>query len=65
MNEFMKGITIIATIFIPMTCFVGVCGVNYKYMPELKWSYGYLLLRLIRLGIALTMLVLFSRMIWF
>jgi len=34
-------------------------------MPELKWCYGYLLLRLIMLGMALTMLVLFRRMIWF
>ena len=37
----MKGLTIIATIFTPLTCFVGICGVSYKYMPELKWSYGY------------------------
>jgi len=65
MNEFMKGPTIIATIFIPLSCFVGICGVNYKYMPELKWCYGYLLLRLIMLDMALTMLVLFRRMIWF
>ena len=60
MNEFMTGLTITATIFIPLTCFVGICGVNYQYMPEVKWSYGYPLLRLIRLGMALTMLVLFS-----
>ena len=60
MNEFMKGLTIIATIFTPLTCFVGICGVSYKYMPELKWSHGYPLLPLIMLGIALTMPVLFS-----
>jgi magnesium transporter len=64
MNEVMKVLTIIATIFIPLTYLVGIYGMNFKYMPELEWSYGYPLLWLIMLGVALTMLVLFRRKKW-
>jgi magnesium transporter len=64
MNEVMKVLTIIATIFIPLTYIVGIYGMNFKYMPELEWSYGYPLLWLIMLGVALTMLVLFRRKKW-
>lgn len=41
MNEIMKMLTIIATIFIPLTFIVGVYGMNFKYMPELEYRYGY------------------------
>jgi len=64
MNEVMKVLTIIATIFIPLTYIVGIYGMNFKVMPELEWSYGYPLLWLIMLGVALTMLVLFRRKKW-
>jgi magnesium transporter len=64
MNEVMKVLTIIATIFIPLTYIVGIYGMNFKYMPELEWPYGYPLLWLIMLGVALTMLVLFRRKKW-
>ena len=64
MNEVMKVLTIIATIFIPLTYIVGIYGMNFKYMPELEWSYGYPLLWLIMLGVAVTMLVLFRRKKW-
>jgi magnesium transporter len=37
MNEVMKILTIIATIFIPLTFVAGLYGMNFKYMPELKW----------------------------
>ena len=56
--------SIIATIFIPLTYIVGIYGMNFKYMPELEWPYGYPLLWLIMLGVALTMLVLFRRKKW-
>ncbi|NTV59242.1 MAG: magnesium/cobalt transporter CorA, partial [Deltaproteobacteria bacterium] len=64
MNEVMKVLTIIATIFIPLTYIVGIYGMNFKNMPELEWPYGYPLLWLIMLGVALTMLVLFRRKKW-
>lgn len=40
-NEVMKTLTIIATIFIPLTFVAGVYGMNFDYMPELKWRFGY------------------------
>jgi len=41
MNEVMKVLTIIATIFIPLTFIVGIYGMNFEYMPELKWHWVY------------------------
>ena len=41
MNEVMKVLTIIATIFIPITFVVGLYGMNFKHMPEIEWRYGY------------------------
>ena len=41
LNEVMKILTIIATIFIPLTFVVGLYGMNFKYMPELEWEWGY------------------------
>jgi magnesium transporter len=41
MNEVMKTLTIVATIFIPLTFMAGVYGMNFDYMPELRWQWGY------------------------
>lgn len=41
MNEVMKVLTVIATIFIPLTFIAGVYGMNFRYMPELEWRWGY------------------------
>jgi len=41
MNEVMKVLTIIATIFIPLTFIAGIYGMNFENMPELQWEYGY------------------------
>jgi len=41
MNEVMKVLTIIATIFIPITFVAGIYGMNFKFMPELEWRWGY------------------------
>ena len=43
MNEVMKVLTIIATIFIPITFIAGVYGMNFKFMPELEWRWGYVM----------------------
>ncbi|MCP9612609.1 magnesium/cobalt transporter CorA [Coprobacter tertius] len=43
MNEIMKRLTVVATIFIPLTFVVGVWGMNFKFMPELEWKYGYIM----------------------
>lgn len=57
MNEVMKVLTIIATIFIPMTFLAGVYGMNFEYMPELEWRLGYPLVWLIMLAIGISMLL--------
>ncbi|MDP4826179.1 MAG: magnesium and cobalt transport protein CorA, partial [Flavobacteriales bacterium] len=41
MNQVMKVLTVISTIFIPLTFITGLYGMNFEYMPELKWKYGY------------------------
>ena len=43
MNEVMKVLTIIATIFIPITFVAGIYGMNFKFMPELEWRWGYVM----------------------
>jgi magnesium transporter len=42
MNEVMKTLTIISTIFLPLSFIVGMYGMNFKYIPELNWRFGYL-----------------------
>ena len=41
MNDIMKRLTVVSTIFIPLTFLVGVWGMNFRNMPELEWKYGY------------------------
>jgi len=65
MNEIMKVLTIIATIFIPMTFLAGVYGMNFKYMPELGWKYAYPLFWVIVLALLGAMFVWFKRRKWF
>ena len=64
MNEVMKVLTIIATIFIPMTFIAGIYGMNFEFMPELKWHYGYHLVWVIIIAIGIVMLFYFRRKKW-
>ncbi len=64
MNEIMKVLTIIATIFMPLTFLAGVYGMNFKYMPELEWHWGYFFIWGIMLAIAISMLIYFRRKKW-
>ena len=64
MNEVMKVLTLIATIFIPLTFLAGVYGMNFANMPELKWQYGYFLTLGIMIFVALIMLLFFRRKKW-
>jgi magnesium transporter len=65
MNEIMKVLTIIATIFIPMTFIAGIYGMNFKFMPELVWRWGYLAVWVVLVSVALIMVVYFKRKKWF
>jgi len=64
MNAIMKVLTIIATIFMPLTFLAGVYGMNFKYMPELEWPWGYPLVLALMAGIGIAMLLLFRRKKW-
>ncbi len=64
MNEVMKVLTVIGTIFIPLTFFAGVYGMNFEHLPELKWRYGYPAFWLICLTTAGIMLAWFRRKGW-
>jgi len=64
MNEVMKVLTIIATIFIPLTFIAGVYGMNFKFMPELEWHWGYFGILGFMLAIGVLMLILFKRKKW-
>jgi magnesium transporter len=64
MSAVMKVLTVIATIFMPLTFLAGVYGMNFKHMPELDWPWGYPMIMLIMAGVALFMLTLFRRKKW-
>ncbi len=64
MNEVMKVLTIIATIFIPVTFVAGVYGMNFHHMPELSWRWGYPAVLLIMLAVGLGMIAYFKRKRW-
>ncbi|MGE5844189.1 MAG: CorA family divalent cation transporter, partial [Syntrophaceae bacterium] len=64
LNEVMKMLTIIATVFMPLTFLAGVYGMNFEHMPELKWYYGYFMLWGVMIAMAVTMLAYFRRRKW-
>lgn len=64
LNAVMKTLTIISTIFLPLNFIAGVYGMNFKYMPELEFRYGYLMALGIMLGVAIFMIGFFIRKGW-
>jgi len=64
LNEVMKVLTIIATIFMPLTFIAGVYGMNFQYMPELERTWGYPVILLVMLVIGVSMLVYFRKRKW-
>ncbi|MDI3487156.1 magnesium/cobalt transporter CorA [Methanolobus sp. WCC1] len=64
MNEVMKTLTIIATIFIPLTFLAGMYGMNFSYMPELGWKWGYPAVWVINILIFISMYAYFRRKNW-
>ena len=64
MNEVMKVLTIFASIFIPLTFIAGIYGMNFAFMPELQWKYGYLVVWVIMIAVAGLLLFYFRRKKW-
>lgn len=65
MNAVMKVLTVIATVFMPLTWIVGIYGMNFKTMPELEWQWGYPAVWLAMLAVASGMVVYFKNKKWF
>jgi magnesium transporter len=64
LNAVMKVLTIITTIFMPLTFIVGIYGMNFEHMPELKWEWGYPLVLGLMVAIGIAMLGFFKRKKW-
>ncbi len=64
LNEVMKILTMIATIFIPLTFIAGIYGMNFKHMPELEWEWGYFSVLLIMFVVFVSMVCYFRKKGW-
>jgi len=64
LNEVMKVLTLIATIFIPLTFIVGIYGMNFRDMPELTYPHGYAMVWVVMILIVITMLIYFRKKRW-
>jgi magnesium transporter len=64
MNEIMKTLTIISTVFLPLTFIVGLYGMNFKYIPELNWDFGYLYVWILLVAVTAGMWIYFKRKKW-
>ena len=65
MNQVMKVLTVIASLFIPLTFIAGIYGMNFVYMPELEYKYGYFAAWALMIAVFIGMLVFFKRKKWF
>lgn len=65
MNEVMKILTIVTSIFIPLTLITGIYGMNFDNMPELHWKYSYYIVLIIMAVIAITLIRYFKKKNWF
>jgi magnesium transporter len=64
LNEVMKTLTVMASIFIPLTFIVGIYGMNFDHMPELRWRHGYAAVWAVMLAVAAVLLAWFRRRGW-
>ena len=64
-NKRLRLLTIISAIFMPLTLITGIYGMNFRYMPELKWPYSYPFVIAVMIALAVTLLCIFYRKGWF
>lgn len=65
MNSIMQVLTLVSVIFSPLTFIAGVYGMNFEYMPELKWQYSYPICMIVMLIIAIALIIFFKKKKWF
>ncbi|MBU0630517.1 MAG: magnesium/cobalt transporter CorA [Candidatus Margulisbacteria bacterium] len=65
LNEVMKILTMISTIFMPLTFITGIYGMNFRHMPELEWRYGYYMVWGLTISIVVSMFVYYKKKKWF
>lgn len=65
MNQVMKTLTVVSVIFMPLTFIVGVYGMNFDFMPELRWKYGYVSIIIFMLILVIGMIMYFKKKKWF
>ena len=65
LNEIMKVLTMFTTLFIPLTFISSIYGMNFQYMPEIPWRYGYVFVWIVMIATAGGMLIYFRRKGWF
>jgi len=65
LNEIMKALTIVSTIFLPLSFIAGVYGMNFQHFPEITWNYGYYMIWGIFILVAVSMLIFFKKRGWF
>ena len=63
-NRIMTLLTVVTTIFMPLTLIVGWYGMNFRYMPELEWRFGYPVVIAVSIGVAVACLLFFKRKKW-
>lgn len=64
LNQVMKVLTVVTVVFLPLSLLVGVYGMNFEYMPELKAQNGYYILIAVMIGIASSLALIFRRLKW-
>ena len=64
LNEVMKALTIVSTIFLPLTFFTSLYGMNFRHMPELEWKYGYAMVWGVIITMVTIMLIVFHKKKW-
>lgn len=64
LNKVMQRLTIISTVFLPLTFLAGVYGMNFEYMPELNWRYGYFIIWSIFIALGAWMIYMFKKRKW-
>lgn len=65
MNRIMKLLTIVSTIFLPLTFITGFYGMNFDYMPELSWKWSYPLVIIVMFIVSIMTIMIMKRKKWF